>query len=394
MFQGWNVADVLHKNFDVERWLSAAIVAGLVALVIIGGIKRIGHVAARLVPFMCVIYVLGATFVVLSHASEIPYYLALIVKSAFTPTAEAGGFMGVTVWVAFTQGLKRACFSNEAGEGSAAMAHAAARTNEPIREGVVAGIGPFVDTLIICTMSALVLLMTGTWNRPAVGRVTAVKDNVVTVVCDTELPPKMEALYLDRVQKGTELAVYTRTGKDRNGKVVLPIEAIESRGQGWQSLESLQLDASGPASEDPEALAVLAPGQAVHLNLEGAEMTRFAFDTAIRGFGLYVVTIGVCLFAFSTMISWSYYGENGAGYLFGRGAILPYKIIFVAFVVIGMSWKEFKPVYDFSDGVTGMLVFWNLPAVLLLSPHVLRAAWSYFRRLDRGDMKPTSGGSA
>ncbi|MCK4342089.1 MAG: amino acid carrier protein [Phycisphaerae bacterium] len=385
MFQGWNVANILRENFSVPQWGSAAVVAALVALVIIGGIKRIGQVAGKLVPLMCVIYVLGATYVVFSHADEIPRYLALIVKSAFTPTAEAGGFLGVTVWIAFSQGLKRACFSNEAGEGSAAMAHAAAKTDEPIREGIVAGIGPFVDTLIICTMSALVLLMTGTWNRPAVGTVTEIDHERVTVSCDGELPEKMEALYLERIQTGTELVVYTHSGEDGRGTVKFPIAEIEADGGGWDDLKVLTLDVS--ALTDAEELTTVETGQEVHLNIQGAEMTRFAFDTSIKGFGLYIVTLGVCLFAFSTMISWSYYGEKGAEYLFGRGAILPYKVVFVIFVVIGMSWKKFSTVYDFSDAVTGMLVFWNLPAVLLLSPAVLRAAKDYFRRLDSGQMR-------
>ena len=387
MFQGWNVADILHKNFHVPHWSSALVVAMLVALVIIGGIKRIGQVASKLVPFMCVIYVLGAAYVVLSHATEVPRFLALIVQSAFTPTAEAGGFMGVTVWIAFSQGLKRACFSNEAGEGSAAMAHAAAKTDEPIREGVVAGLGPFVDTLIICTMSALVLLMTGTWNRPAVGTVSAIENNTAIVQCGGELPENMQPLYLERLRPAATLRIHTQRGAGVTPvSLALPIASVESAGETWADLQTVTLDLATLADDDPEQLATIKLGQQVHLDIAGAEMTRFAFDTAVPGFGLYIVSLGVCLFAFSTMISWSYYGENGAGYLFGPRAILPYKILFVIFVIIGMSWREFKPVYDFSDAVTGMLVFWNLPAVLVLSPFVLRAAKDYFRRLGSGEM--------
>ncbi len=385
MFQGWNVADVLAKNFLVPQWLSAIVVASLVALVIIGGIKRIGLVAARLVPFMCVVYVLGALYVILSHAVDIPYYLALIVKSAFTPTAGAGGFMGVTVWIAFTQGLKRACFSNEAGEGSAAMAHAAAKTDEPIREGIVAGIGPFIDTIIICTMSALVLLMTGTWNRPAVGTVTRIDGGQVQVALAENLPEKMRPLYLDRIRTGHELAIYTFAGEDNTGTVIAPIADFTGQDDAWENLSTLTLNLT---DVDELQRAEIASGQQVHLNIQGAEMTRFAFDTALPGFGLYIVSLGVCLFAFSTMISWSYYGETGAGYLFGPRAVLPYKVVFVIFVIIGMSWQKFSTVYDFSDAVTGMLVFWNLPAVLALSPAVIKAGRDYFRRLDSGRMKP------
>lgn len=390
MFQGWNVADVLHKNFHVDQWISAIVVATLVALVIIGGIKRIGQVAAKLVPLMCVIYVLGALYVISTHIAEVPMYLALIVKSAFTPAAETGAFMGVTVWIAFSQGLKRACFSNEAGEGSAAMAHAAAKTDEPIREGIVAGIGPFVDTILICTMSALVLLMSGTWNRPPIGTIVANDGDQVLVKCGGQLPDNMQPLYLDRIHVGGELVIYTKGGSEDGSSdtLVAPILEVEMADglEGWAALQSLTLDVSSYREDDPDILNTIRADQPVHLRLDGAEMTRFAFDTALKGFGLYIVSLGVCLFAFSTMVSWSYYGEKGAEYLFGIRAILPYKVIFVIFVVVGMSIKKFQTVYDFSDAVTGMMVFWNLPAVLVLSPAVLRAAKDYFRRLDGGKM--------
>ena len=134
--------------------------------------------------------------------------------------AESGACAGVSVWIAFQWGLKRACFSNEAGEGSAAMAHAAAKTDQPIREGVVAGIGPFVDTIIICTMSALVLLMSGAWNRPAVGAVASVGDGVVVVECQHDLPEKFEPLYLARVRVGGTLGVQIVRNAQQNLKTL------------------------------------------------------------------------------------------------------------------------------------------------------------------------------
>jgi len=385
MFQGWNVADMLSKHFQVPPYLSAVVVCAFVALVIIGGIRRIGLVAAKLVPFMCVVYVLGALYFVLLHASEVPYYLGLIVRHAFSPAAEQGACAGVSVWIAFQWGLKRACFSNEAGEGSAAMAHAAAKTEEPIREGVVAGIGPFVDTLVICTMSALVILMSGAWNRPAVGALATIDADTATVRVAGEMPEKLQALYLARLTEGSTLTIHTVRDVHRDlESVVVSISAIErGDGESWDSLTGLTLDLSKVPAERRAAVAV---GQPVHLDITGAEMMGFAFDTAIVGFGKYMVTLGVCLFAFSTMISWSYYGEKGAEYLLGPRAILPYKFIFVIFVFLGMILPRFDTVYNFSDATTGMMVLCNLPALLILSPIVLRAARDYFRRLDRGDM--------
>jgi len=391
MFQGWNVSNTLRSYFNLNEYFSATIVAALVALVIIGGIKRIGRVASKLVPFMCVIYVLGALYVIGTNVVDVPYYLGLIFKSAFTPSAEVGGFAGATVWIAFKQGLRRACFSNEAGEGSAAMAHAAARTEEPIREGVVAGIGPFVDTLIICTMSALVLLMSEAWNRPPVGTVAAISQNTVVVECTGELPEKMDALYVDRVQPGDErrLTIYVERG-DSEKLDTLAVGILElGRDQtrpGWAAVQTVTLDLTTVEEDDREKIAKISAGQPVHLDMEGADLTAFAFDTTIFGFGKYIVTLGVCLFAFSTMISWSYYGEKGAEYLLGPQAILPYKFLFVIFVFLGMVLKKFQTVYDFSDATTGLMVLCNLPAVLILSPLVLRAGKEYFRRLDAGQM--------
>lgn len=396
MFQGWNVSTMLEKHFlnfrplglD-PRHVAAVLFSSLVAMVIIGGIKRIGQVAAKLVPFMCVIYVLGALYVILLHAGEIPHYLGMIVKSAFTPMAGGGAFAGATVWVAFRQGLRRACFSNEAGEGSAAMAHAAARTEEPIREGIVAGIGPFVDTLIICTMSALVLLMTGAYNRPPVGTVTSIEDDRVIVQCGGELPENFKLPYIELIQKkGAKLRVHlTRGVGNEFDDLPVPIVAKQmGEDDTWESLETVTLDLSAVAEGDLEKTGQLVIGQEVHLDITGADMTGFAFDTVIPGFGKYMVTLAVCLFAFSTMISWSYYGEKGAEYLLGAQAILPYKFVFVIFVFLGMVLPEFKTVYDFSDATTGLMVLCNLPAVLILSPVVLRAARTYFHRLDTGQM--------
>ena len=387
MFQGWNVSDQLHKHFAVPNYLAATVVSVLVAMVIIGGIKRIGEVASRLVPFMCVVYVLGALYVIVVHAGEIPRCFALIIKSAFTPVAESGACAGVVVWIAFKHGLRRACFSNEAGEGSAAMAHAAARTEEPIREGVVAGIGPFIDTLIICTMSALVILMSGAWNRPAVGTIESIDGDTAIVKVGGSLPQNMEELYVELIEddSGKELAIQVvRRSDEEVQTVTAPIAAVEKgEGNGWGTLRTISLNLSELKDEDKARVAV---GQQVHLDLDGAAMTGFAFDTTVKGFGKYMVTLAVCLFGFSTMISWSYYGEKGAEYLLGPQAILPYKFIFVIFVFLGMVLPKFQTVYDFSDATTGLMVLCNLPAVLVLSPTVIRAAADYFRRLDKGEM--------
>ncbi len=387
MFQGWNVSNVLETNFGLSTYISATIVSILVAMVIIGGIKRIGSVASKLVPMMCVAYVLSAVFIIGSNATEIPKYLALIVTSAFEPSEAQGAFVGVGVWVGFTWGLRRACFSNEAGEGSAAMAHAAAKTDEPIREGVVAGMGPFIDTLLICTMSALVILMTGAWNRPAMGQVANVSDDVVVLTPAGEVDEAFLKPYERELTVGAKLTIHTVREVDMEPEsVVVDVSSIEPEGA-TQWSEIVSVTAKRPDEATDESWAKLDRGQPAFFDLSGAEMMRFAFDTRVPGLGKWVICIGVCLFAFSTMISWSYYGEKGAEYIFGPGAILPYKFVFVVFVFLGMVLPRFSTVYDFSDGTTGLMVLCNLPIVLILMPNVLKAATSYFRRLDAGEFK-------
>jgi len=186
MFQSWSVADLSKTFWNVHPLVTGIALAVIVGLVIVGGIKRIGTVAARLVPFMCILYLLSGLAVMVVNVTEIPGLLALIVKSAFTPTEAGGAFLGGTLGWAFSTGLRRAIFSNEAGLGSAPIAHAAAKTEEPAREGIIGGLGPLIDTLIICTLTALVILSTGTWNRrpllefdrpPAVSPVFAFDDS-------------------------------------------------------------------------------------------------------------------------------------------------------------------------------------------------------------------------
>ncbi len=269
------------------------------------------------------------------------------------------------------------------------MAHAAAKTDEPIREGVVAGIGPFIDTLIICTMSALVLLMTGTWNRAPVGSVAVVTDTVIVVQADTDVEPNLARAYYDEVILGATLGIHLSQEQGREAdRIDCKVVRIDNDVQDWTAVGTIALEPL-PDELTDENRARLTAGLPVHHSTDGAEMTRFAFDLVHRGLGKFIITIGVCLFAFSTMISWSYYGEKGAEYLFGPRAILPYKFAFVIFVFLGMVLPKFSAVYDFSDATSGMMVLANIPAILILSPHVIRASRAYFKRLDSGDMPNT-----
>jgi len=286
MFQTNQSAEILNQSFGVPKIVTGIALALFSGLVIIGGIKRIGKFTAFLVPFMAVGYVIGCLIVIGSHIDIIPSIIMMVFKDAFTGSAVAGGAV-ISIQMAMLQGVRRACFSNEAGLGSTAIAHAAAVTDEPIREGVVASLGPFIDTVVVCLMSGLVILSTN-----------------------------------------------------------------------------------------------------VHLtsDLVGVPLTAHAFDSVIPGFGGYFIAVAAVLFAFSTMVSWSYYGETSIQYSLGKKYIVPYKVIFCILAVVGSIWSV-TPVINFSDIMTGLMIVPNLVAVLFLAPRVKEQAKDYFRKLSAGEFQ-------
>ena len=284
MFQTNQSAVILHQSFGIPHLATGIVIMILAAFVIIGGITRIAKVTSYLVPFMAVTYVIGCLIVIAHHIDKIPGLIQIIITGAFTDTGLAGGAVA-TMHMAILQGVKRACFSNEAGLGSAAIAHSAAATTEPVREGVVALLGPLIDTVIICTLTAMVILTTGVWETS---------------------------------------------------------------------------------------------------ELVGVPLTAAAFDTVVQGFGSYFIPVAATLFAFSTLISWSYYGETAVYYLTGQKGVIPFKVVFCFIALLGAIWKV-QAVLDFSDIMTGMMVFPNILAIWLLLPHLKKQTKRYFEKLDNGE---------
>lgn len=360
-----------------------------VALVIIGGIKRIGRVASRLVPAMCLIYVAGSMYVIIKNYAVLPDVVASIFRNAFSPAAGLGAFYGIALKTTMIQGVRRACFSNEAGMGTAPMAHATAKTDEPIREGVVAAIGPFIDTIIVCTMTAMVVLCTGTHTRPAVGTVKTVAQmaaayddpsdslrlEVKLTMIDSSIARPGETLFSHRplVNKA-----------DGPGKVMLIVDQIVS-GETTASITYKANEAGRRALARDRAL--LSSGVEVYLFRDGVELTALAFDSALSGFGTYFIPFAALLFAFSTMISWGFYGETCTVYLFGERAVLPFKVAFVLMILVGTASMKLQPVIDWADGMLGLMMVPNMIGTLFLAPHVVRASRDYFRRLKSGEFE-------
>lgn len=335
MFQAWSVAGLSESYFGIPKLATGIILAMIVGMVILGGIRRIGTVAGKLVPFMCLLYLFSGIAVLVINAGKIPEVFSLIFSSAFGEAEASGAFIGGTLGYAFMVGMKRALFSNEAGQGSAPIAHAAAKTDEPAREGIVGGLGPFIDTICICTLTALVILTTDTWNRPAVGELGAPisltrtldeDENMIFSVESAATVGDLPEQRLDDWSTGDKFFLRAQvdgaTHEDRNnnlvlvrGKVVTGAvdperpDAPTSLGIEWDTGELSATEWQGILG-DISLEKSEQGGHGVYRDYEGAQLTAFAFDRVFEGLGKWLVTIAAWLFAISTMISWSYYGEK------------------------------------------------------------------------------------
>jgi AGCS family alanine or glycine:cation symporter len=400
MFQAWNVADISFTYFGLPQWITGVVLTVAVGLVIIGGIKRIGEVAGRIVPFMCALYVLAGLVVIAVNVTEIPAMFALIFSEAFSPSESAGAFIGGTAGYGFLKGMQRALFSNEAGQGSAPIAHSAAKTDEPVREGIVAGLEPFIDTLCVCTITGLVILLSGAWNRdpalvydtdPLVAPLVADGGPVLTARGDEEwriapvrvtIADPIEASA--QMREGAVVFVVVEAGTNAETGSTRHRVFGELRGSnavGWTA----EFDAfSVPRGTEP-AIAV----EGVYIDLKGATLTAKAFDRVFPGLGIWVVPLTAWLFAFSTIISWSYYGEQGIVYLLGQRAVMPYRVVYCLLILVSVQLIRTQDQLDlFSTFGTGVMLWANIPIMLIFGPMAMRAYHDYFRRLESGEMAP------
>jgi len=400
MFQAWNVADISFTYFGVPQWITGIVLTVAVGLVIVGGIKRIGDVTSRIVPFMCGLYVLAGLFVVAINIADVPSMFALIFTEAFSPSDGTGAFIGGAAGYGFLKGMQRALFSNEAGQGTAPMAHSAARTHEPVREGVVAGLEPFIDTLLVCTLTGLVILLSGAWNRPpslaldgnvTVARVVANGDPVITeagleewTLSPVRVSVADEVEARDQMRQGTVIFAVVEgfdNGETRGDRHRVFGELRGSESVGWTAeFDNFEVP--------PGALPRLAI-DGVYLDLKGATLTAKAFDRVKPGLGIWIVPLTAWLFAFSTIISWSYYGEQGVVYLFGPRMVMPYRVVYCALILVSVQLIRTQDELDmFSTFGTGVMLWANIPIMLIFGPMAMRAYHNYFKRLDAGEMVP------
>ena len=274
--QANSVADVIHGTFAVPHIITGVIMAVLAALVLLGGIKRIASVAGKLVPFMAIAYIVAGLIILTMNIDRLPNTFSLIFTHAFTPIAATGGFAGAAVWAAIRFGVARGIFSNEAGLGSAPIAHAAARTNSPVQQGHIAMLGTFIDTIILCSITGLVIITSGAWS----------------------------------------------------------------------------------------------------LGETGASLSSAAFEASLPGYGSYIVTFGLSIFAFTTILGWSFYSEKCVEYLFGEGAIRAFRWLWIVAVPVGAT-ANLDFIWLVADTLNALMAVPNLIALILLSPVVFKLTREY-----------------
>ncbi|OUU80385.1 MAG: hypothetical protein CBC38_03060 [Gammaproteobacteria bacterium TMED78] len=377
MFQAWNVGEITQEYFGISSKISGIVLSLLVGLVIIGGIKRIGLVASKLVPLMVTIYLIAGSYVLIMNLDSIPHMFYLIFISAFSPHEFNGAFIGGTAGYAFLIGMKRALFSNEAGQGTSPIVHSAAKTREPVREGMVAGLEPFIDTIVICTFTALVILSSNIWNRAPEGmllyfpEITSINTNEWRLE-DSTLSERTNGQW----QNGENIFIIVKASyNSQTGNNLHKINGEISKSDNsefiiWENFKN----SARPSFDKNE----------IYVSYVGATLTAKAFDSVMPGLGKWLITISVWLFALSTMISWSYYGEQSVIYLFGKKMMFSYKLIFCILIVVA-TWgfietdSELDNLTGFGTGVTLLA---NLPIIYIFSKKVMRSYHEYLAKLD------------
>jgi len=385
MFQAWNVGDVTQVYFNVPSWLTGLVLAIIVGLVIIGGIKRIGAVAGRLVPFMVVLYLLASAFVLAINIDQIPGIIKLIFVSAFNPHEATGAFIGGSMGYAILIGMKRALFSSEVGAGASPIAHAAAKTDEPVREGVVGGLEPFIDTIVVCTFTALVILTSGIWERSGEADYASPPE-----IVETEIPGQW-TLHADETPSPNSKAHW------RNGENVFVILVGDENVNTSNHLHRLDgivnIDEYGNTRIDYSHITMSVKpvlyDNAIYSNYTGATLTAKAFDSAWSGLGKWLVTLTSWLFAITTMVSWSYYGEQGIVFMFNERAVTTYRYLLCLLIIVAtLGFLDTPQELDnFSSLGNGLMLWANLPITLFFGYKAMRVYKDYINRLKSGEIQ-------
>ncbi|WP_417689025.1 alanine/glycine:cation symporter family protein [Pseudidiomarina sp.] len=386
-----NIAQSMEMSFGFDPMLTGGVLAILLAMVIIGGIKRIAAVTSKIVPIMGVLYVIGALSVIFYNVDQIGPSFAAIFTDAFTGSAATGGFLGATFAYAFNRGVNRGLFSNEAGQGSAPIAHASARADEPVSEGLVSILEPFIDTIIVCTLTGLVILSSGVWNQKHENTFSRTDLEIVAGNYNDSVDADRTALYHylndtdeNTIEKFTGTIQVQDGAAVSNGYTLLHARSVAENVRFIVAGEdpytgTLRIDNGRLMKED----IVIVGESLVH----SAALTSIAFSNGFLGSaGEYIVPISLMLFAFSTAIAWSYYGDRAVVYLFGQKGVMPYRIIYVAGFFVA-SFADTTLVWTLSYVAIVLMTLPNLLGIFLLRREMKDTVKAYWQDFDAEQAK-------
>lgn len=385
--QSNGIAQSIEATFGFEPWIVGSVLGIFLALVILGGIQRIAAFTARVVPIMAVVYLIGALAVIFANIENVGPSFAAVISDAFTGSAAAGGFLGASLAYAFNRGVNRGLFSNEAGQGSAPIAHAAAKTKEPASEGMVSLLEPFIDTIIICTITGLVILSSGVWKEKHENVFDRSDMLFVQGYYDDSNQDDVNKLYgyLNDIE-GNEVTPF-------NGSISVVNGSAVSTGFTLLNARSVAEDVKYAVGADDlyTGTLVIEDGKPAKDNIvisgkslvHSATLTTIAFTRGFFGeFGQYIVSIGLLLFAFSTAIAWSYYGDRAMTYLMGPRSVMPYRVIYVA----GFVWASFSDttlVWALSAVAIVVMTLPNLFGIMLLAKEMKETVNDYWQRIQK-----------
>ena len=377
-----SISNSVFTTFGISHVITGAVLSFFLALIIIGGIKRIAMVTARLVPFMAIIYFLGAIAVISFNYQHIIPSVVSIFRDVFTGTAAMGGFLGAGFSFAFNNGVNRGLFSNEAGQGSAPIAHAAAKAHEPVSEGMVAILEPFIDTIVICFLTGLVLLSSGVWNEKLPNQFQKTDIEVLAERYDEGEAADVAALK-DHLSSTAGVALFSGELHVMNGKIQESNSILHAR----SLAENIEIQAGGePFTGEINVTEGKVMNSSDDVTFTGlslihsAPLTTVAYTRSFLGdFGKYIVTLGLLLFAFSTAIAWSYYGDRAVTYLIGARYVTFYRIIFVLGFFLA-SFTDTTIIWNLSLLTVAFMAIPNLIGLLVLHKEMKTTIQDYWAR--------------
>jgi len=382
-----NIASSVQTSFNIRPWITGAILSVLLFLIIIGGIKRIAKWTEKIVPTMAIIYIVGAILVIsTNYVNIIPAFKSIFV-SLFSGSAALGGFLGASFSFAFTNGVGQGIFSNEAGQGSAAIAHAAAKADEPVSEGMVSILEPFIDTLLICTLTGLTILASGVWIQKHDNLFQRADLQFIQGVYQDTNPDHVLMLK-DFVNNASENKVKDYEGNIQleNGKItnsqdltVLHARSVAEEVTFTKNGEPINGAVKVNKGRLDDSSIELRGKSRVH----SAALTTLAFKTSFIGdSGKYIVTIGLLLFAFSTVISWSYYGDRAVTYLMGAKYVVPYRFIYVGVFFVG-ALTEVTVVWSLAAIAIVIMSVPNLVGIMILHKDMKHSISDYWKKFKK-----------